>query len=102
MYSSGGANGCCNSKSVKEKATVAIHVIVFPLGGCVYPLLLIIIGVTQTTESVLAPQSPLQTTVRMGEGGKWLSSMERAIPMEYSICQHGDSEKAKLVDECIR
>jgi len=58
--------------------------------------------VTQTTESALASQSPLQTTVRMGEGGKWLSPMERTVPMEYSICQHGDSEKAKLVDECIR
>ena len=58
--------------------------------------------VTQTTESVLASQSPLQTTVRMGEGGKWLSPMERTVLTEYSICQHGDWEKAKLVDECIR
>lgn len=101
MYSSGGANRGCYSKRIQEKATAAIHAIVLPLRGCVYPLLLIIVRVTQTTESIQASQSPLQTTVRMGEGGKWLSPMERTAPMEYSICQHGDWETAKLVDECI-
>lgn len=102
MYTSGSANGCCNSKNVKEKAPVSLHGIVCPLGGGIYSLLLITIGVSQTTESILASQSPLQTTVRMGEGGTQFSPTERTIPTEYSICQHGGSEKVKLVDECIQ
>lgn len=64
------ANGCCNSKSVKENATVATRRIVsLPRGHTCPPLPVTVTGAQAAEPPVLASQRPLQVTVGIGAEG---------------------------------
>lgn len=88
-----------NQSASKKRQLPPIHAIVLPLRGCVIPSCSY--HRQGNSNNWVNHISEPFTTAGGWVRGKWKETHVRTALWSIQFCQHGDWEKAKLVDECI-